>query len=220
MATKENKSIGTDPHVRFLIENFDSIQNIERVTETAKERISKEVDREICLAIKEMDYFRKNGMVKETNDEGIAWWNPDLFDVEENIGPVFGFDFSQNWWSWLDKQRIDKEKIGVLYFFIETGDLGKTKARNKVSDWQKQIALHSKLIEAASNNILSISIIKTVDPEWPYIITGDINEIIAMPNLQNQGSFHAKIQDAFITFTDVILSQLNVGHKITGKQSV
>ncbi len=191
-----------DKWLNFVIENYDDIQSMLEVYNFAKVNLPNHINNIVIDSINELKqtYFREESLIVESlaNDDGIYWYDKNLYDYERDDGVFFEFDRIKDWRVITPNTASDS----VYFYLYITPQGGNRAARNeKIQKLQNKIREHKNVLE--KNGIVVLP--DKDDNQW---LASYYLNFVNIKALQNPEKLKSDIQNAVQKFTTPILELL------------
>ncbi|MGD9731300.1 MAG: hypothetical protein AB7U45_03885 [Desulfamplus sp.] len=193
-----------DKWLNFVIENYDDIQSMLEVYNFAKVNLPDHISSIVMDSINELKqtYFEENGLVVDTGDDCIYWYDKDIYDSDSEIGVFFEFDsISIKDWKLITPNTASD----FVYFYLYINPEGKSKKlqSENIEKLQKKIREHKNILE--KNGIVVLPNSNDTKMLAHYYLNS-----VNIKALQNPEKLKSDIQNAVQNFTTPILELLRL----------
>lgn len=186
--------ITKDKQLVFVIEHYRDIRAIIDLYDSAKGRLPKVVNMKIVNIILDLNksYFPDNNLVCLRENDGISWYDPTVYDDEEETGIFFNYADFEGWEALTSDDHNDKPWITLTLF--------PPKARQRETRKRWLDIFRSHKLTLTKNDI-----VVQPDEQDPNILAAYyLDKEINMDVLKNPEILYTSIQQCVINFTDTI----------------
>jgi len=186
-----------DNWLNFVIDHYKDIEAINEIYGMAQKKLPEQVNLAITNSILELgkSFFSLEDIECETDKDGTFWYDTNLYNKKEEVGPYFGFENSVEWGNLLPEGNRNSARLVASY-----NPSGKKKAGKKDLDkWITKFGKHK------SSLIKKQIMIKPDDEDPEYLAAYYLHNEVNIEVLKTQGELRKRVQKAVKEFTSAIL---------------
>ncbi len=178
-----------DKHLAFIINNFDDIEELNRIYERAKIKLPEIINTLVTESIFELksSFQRDKKLIIIAENNCIAWYDPRAYDIDSEVGLAFQYDLIN--WETLTGKSVDDYPAFTLLFKPR----GKNKNERKADCEKCERIFNSIKEEEYDQN------------DWNLVHDYSLKYFINIGKLKNPEDLKTNIQEACIEFTDNFL---------------